>query len=121
MASCILIPATRWAEQSASWFLYSVTYHYYPDLFMYMSATNYKIKHFISAIFDESFKPLQMLNSDFTIQTKESVNCKSIMEENMYDITLKTIITDIPCGCISNRNHNRNTNCYKHINIKTTV
>jgi hypothetical protein len=116
MASCILIPATRLAEESALWFLYSVMYHYYPYWFMYMPATNYNIKYFISAVFDESFNPLQMLNSDFTIQTKESLNCKAKMEENMYDKILKTIITDISCGCISNHIHIRNTNYYKHKN-----
>jgi hypothetical protein len=60
-----------------------------------MPATNYSIKYFIGAVFDESVNPLQMLNTDFTIQTNESVNCKAIMEENRYDTTLKTIITDI--------------------------
>jgi hypothetical protein len=71
-----------------------------------MSATNYNTKYFTGAVFDESVNPLHMLNSDFTIQTKGSVNCKAIIEENIYDTTLKTIITDIPSGCISNHNHN---------------
>jgi hypothetical protein len=86
-----------------------------------MPATNYNIKYLIGAVFDESVNPLQMLNIEFTIQTKESVNCKAIMEENIYDKSLKTIITDIPSGCTSNDNHNRNTNYCKHKNIITSV
>lgn len=86
-----------------------------------MPATYYNIKYSTDAVFNGSVNPFQMLNSDFKIQTSESVNCKVIMEENRYDTTLKTITTDIPSGCISNHNHNRNTNYCKHKNIITSV
>jgi hypothetical protein len=61
--------------------------------FMYMPATNYNIKYFISAVSDKSVNSPQMLNNKYTIQTKERVNCKAVMEENV------TIISDLSAEC----------------------